>query len=540
LAAFFTHARLWVIPTLVTMAGSLLYAIVKPATWRASQAMEVRNEAIGNQHGRDQFGSIDEMKVYQETILEVARSRVVAEAVLATVGPPPTRRSDQPWPTDEDIRSLQSSISITPPKGAEWGRTKILYLAVTGQTPPDALQRTRAVCDELERHLGELRNANAQSVIVELERAEALAQADLDDATTKLEALEREVGEDLGELRLLTEMGSGDSNLRSTLNQVKQELRQAESARESLRQLKELLEYSLSDTAELLATPSRLLDAQPSLRSLKEKLTDAQTDLSKLRGVMSALHPKVQAAARTEKQIRIQLQAETRIAMRGIEADLAANASQIRTLTEQFTEVQNRLDRLANLRARYGNLVADTRLRTQTLHSVKQKLADAKAVQNAASLSSLLTRFGPPTVGDRPVGPSKRITVVAGAASGLALGAGLVFLFMPIGPNGTKRRWDDYVNVGRRATDQIFGRRASDVTGRSNPGRVQPAVARRSDDRAARLPQQNAASSRRATDQPAVAPGRPAGEPNNSSLERRGAGNQKTTTPDQRITTGQA
>ena len=479
LAAFHSHAKFWVIPTVVATVGSVVVALMTPASWKAWQIMEVRNEAIGNQHGQAQFASIDEMKVYQETILEVARSRVVSEAVLMRVGPPANHKAGKPWPTEDDITSLQSSISINPPKGAEWGRTKIFYLSVTARTPELALARTRAVCNELETNLGKLRNANAQSVILELERAQTLAQTDLEVATSKLESLEREVGEDLGELRLLTENGSGDSNLRTTLNQVKQELRQAENARESLYQLKELLETS-SGTEGLRATPSRLLDLQPSLKLLKEKLTEAQTDLSKLRGVMSDAHPKVQGAARTERQIRNQLDEEVRSALRGIEADLAANASQIATMQEQFDDVQQRLDRLANLRARYGNLINDTHQRTQTLDSVRQKLANAKAVQNASSSTSLLTRFGEPIVGDRPVGPSKKIIVLAGGASGLALGAGLVFLFMPIGPNGSKRRWADYLNVGRRATDQLLGRRSSDVTRAPNP--VTTGVGRRASD----------------------------------------------------------
>lgn len=486
-AAFYTHAKLWVIPTLAMAVCSLLYALGKPATWRASQAMEVRNEAIGNQHGQAQFASIDEMKVFQETILEVARSRVVAEAVLTKVGPPPNHTSGEPWPSEQQIAAMQGSVSISPPKGSEWGRTKIFNLAVTAPTPEIAIERTRVVCDELERSLGELRVAKAASVVAELEQAQALAQADLDVATAKLQALEREVGEDLGELRLLSEHGSGDSNLRTTLNQVKQELRQAENARVSLQQLKDLLEKSQQETAELLATPSRLLELQPSLRSLKEKLTDAQTELSKLRGVMSEAHPKVRAAARTEQQIRIQLQKEVQTAMRGIEADLASNERQISTIKEQFADVQDRLDRLARVHAHYGNLVSDTQQRTQTLDAIKNKLADAHAVQSAASATSQLMRFGPPTVSDRPIGPGMKSLTLAGTGAGFAFGAGLVFLFMPIGPNGGKRRWDDYVNVGRRATDQLLGRRASDVNASpSNTATTSPVVTpRRSQDRKA-------------------------------------------------------
>jgi hypothetical protein len=153
-------------------------------------------------------------------------------------------------------------------------------------------------------------------------------------------------------------------------------------------------------------------------------------------------------------------------------------------MRKQFADVQERLDRLANLRAGYGNLVADTRQCSEALDAIKQRLTEARAAQNASLATSQLTRFGEPIVGDRPVGPGKKLVVVASTGSGLALGAGLVFLFMPIGPNGSRRRWNDYLNLGRRATDQILGRRASDrqTAGVRTGAGANAATARRAED----------------------------------------------------------
>lgn len=460
-AAFRTHAKLWILPTLALTAGAIVYALIMPATWRASQLIEVRDEVIGNQNGKANFDSVDWMKVYQEKVLEVAKSRVVAEAVLIKVGPPSSHPDNLPWPTENDIVDMQGEISITAPKGSEFGRTKTITLAVTGESPKAALARCHAAWEELEKNLGMLRNASAQSVIVELEGARALAQADLDAATTKIEELEREVGADLGELRSLTEHSSGEGTLRGTLTNIKAELRAVERIRESQEQLKELLEKSNQDT--LLATPSRLLESQPGLKSLKDGLSALLLDLSKLRGQMSESHPKVQQAMRAEQQIRHQLQIEVATALRGIEADLESNAAQIESMKRQQLEVQERLDKLASMRARYTNLVADGKQRTQTLDNIKQKLAEAHAAKSAATSSSLLTRFGDPVVGDRPISPSKKTVVAAGLAAGMTLGVGLVLLFMPTGPIGGARRWSDILNLGRRATDQLFRRRATDA-----------------------------------------------------------------------------
>lgn len=462
--AFRTHYKLWTIPTVALTLAALAYVLVMPRVWRASQAILVRDEAIGNQHRQGQFDSIDRMKVFQETILEVARNRVVVETVLKKLGPPADYGRNKPWPTHSAITSLQHAIGVSAPRGAEFGRTEILLLSVTGRTPAEAIARTKVLCDELEKHLGDLRDAKARSIVGELEQTLRLAQIDLDEATARLEQIERDVGTDLGELRVLNELGSGDGNLRTGLNQIKTELRLAETNRESLQQLRDLLNSASQNPDKLLATPSRLLDAQPALKRLKEGLVDAQLRSASLRGRLSDVHPTVISALRTEEEIRRDLHAEVATALKGVEADLAANSAHIARLSQQQSDLQNSLDRLASLRARYSNLVSDVKRRSEIVDHVKKDLAAARASIGAATVSSLLTRFHEPTTGDRPVGPGRTSIVGGSMAGGLAIGAGLVFLFMPIGPNGTGRRWNDYLNLGRRATDRLFGRRADDRT----------------------------------------------------------------------------
>jgi len=462
LHAFRTHYKLWLVPTLAMTVLAAGYALVMPRSWRAKQAILVRAEAIGNEHNQGQFDSIDRMKVFQETILEVARNHMVVASVLRKLGPSSDHVSTPSWPTERAIEDLQSVISISAPKGSQFGTTEIFDLSVMGKTPHEAILRTKTLCDEVEKHLAELRDAKAQSIVRELEKTLQLAQDDLNNATTRLEVIERQVGTDLGELRVMNEIGSGDSNLSTGLSQIRAELRHAESSRESLVQLHELLVTASANSDFLLATPSRLLDSQPGLKRLKEGLVDAQLRCSQLRGKLNDAHPTVKSALRTEAEIRQNLNAEVATALKGVDADLQANDAQIGRLNRQHDDLKVRLDQLAGLRARYSNLVADVKRRIEIVDNVRRDLSNAQASSGAAAATSLLTRFHEPVAGDRPVGPSKKSVVAAGMGSGFALGAGLVFLFMPIGPNGTGRRWNDYLSVGRRTSDRLFGRRSED------------------------------------------------------------------------------
>ena len=79
---------------------------------------------------------------------------------------------------------------------------------------------TLALCDQLDRRLKNMRNQKAESVIAELVKMVEVADTDVDIVTTRLEAIERKVGTDLGELRLLNESAAGDSHLQSRAQYV--------------------------------------------------------------------------------------------------------------------------------------------------------------------------------------------------------------------------------------------------------------------------------------------------------------------------------
>lgn len=460
------------VPFVATILLSLTYALVRPNTWEATQSLHVRDEATGGRPLKrsGEFDNPEAMKTAQETILEVAKNQQVIAASLAELGPPEMRSAIGAFPTGLEVEELRKAIRISPPKGAELGRTEIIYLAVKDHSRERAIALTTAVCNQLEARLKELRNGKAQSIIVELEKTESLAHANLDTATAKLQEMETAVGPDLGELRVLNEAGSGESNLRSALNQIKSELRQAETLRNTNVELLKYLRAASQDPGELVATPNRLLESQPALKRLKEGLVDAQLRTAEVLANRTLEHPKVQAARMAEQLVQRDLHKELDTAIRGLEADLAVNESQINALETQSAGVTGRLERLAGLRARYANLVADVKQCSEIFERSKKDLADARASQAGANSVSLLTRLDTPQTGNLPIGPGRTTIVLGGAFGGLLLGMGLVFLVTPLGTL-QGRRVSDYLGFGRRATDlkrQSDGRqtaqsRASDV-----------------------------------------------------------------------------
>ncbi len=455
--------RLWTVPTAAGLLFGVVYALMQSPEWSATQAMVVRDEITTGSDAKGRFESIEAMKNAQETILELAHKRNVVRAALEEAGPPSSWRMF--WPTDSDVERVRGSISITPPNGNEFGHTEVINLNVNGPSPERAVVLTTAVGNQLEARMKQFRVDKAGSLIAELERTLQVSKAELNAATERLEKVEGNVGSDLGELRILNDVGAGESNLRQTLTQLRNELRAAKVKFQTTLGQRQLVHAAMQNPDTLIATPNHLLEKQAALRRLKEGIIDAQLRKAELVGKMNEQHPAVLAAVRAEEEVRRNLHGELKVVLRGLEAEAMLQQQEVNTLTGQLENIQKRLDALARLRARYGNLVAEVEQHSRVVETIQKDLSKARASQAAARASSLLTRLDAPEASDSPVGPGRTMIVAGCTMGGLALGLGMVFLAAPLKRLRGRRKSDlvpgaaDASRVGRRAADQNGQRR---------------------------------------------------------------------------------
>ena len=210
------NAKVWLVPTFVIGLLGTGYALLRPPTWVASQGLLVRDEAVGELSRSGRFGTTDARKAAQEMILQIARNRQVVQNALEELEGS-EKKSEPSQITPSDVSAFLDGITLTAPKGAEFGQTEVIYLQVKGGSVDQAVQRVKALTRHVQLHLSELRNRRTESVIRELTERLKLTQENLDESTRILETMEREVGSDLGELRTLSQTGTGESNLRTAL-----------------------------------------------------------------------------------------------------------------------------------------------------------------------------------------------------------------------------------------------------------------------------------------------------------------------------------
>ncbi len=426
----------WLVPAVMVVLAAGGYAFLRPDTWQATQALIIRNEATGNSDTPGKFRHEDEMKTLLETVLELAKSRSVLAQTLEEVGPPADRSSTEAWPSDEEIFQFSEAFKISPPKGAEFGKTEVFYLVVQDRNRRRAIALATTLCNQLEARYNQVRNVRAEGMVGELTKTVQLAQADLQASTARLKQVEQQVGSDLSELRHLAQAGGGgESDLRRKSLEMESELRKAVADERNLTALLDNLEASLADQGQLLATPNGLLESQPALRKLKEGLLDAQLRTAQLLGTMQPQHPQVIAAREAEQEIRRHLRGELIVAIRGVELDRNLATRREETLKSQLATLHERLELLAGLRAEYAGLVAEVEHRTKVLEGAQRQLVDARASQSSALTANLISRLDAPTTGPRPIGPGRSILLLAGLAGGPIFGLAILLISLPSAPN---------------------------------------------------------------------------------------------------------
>ncbi|MCG8586929.1 MAG: Wzz/FepE/Etk N-terminal domain-containing protein, partial [Pirellulales bacterium] len=421
----------WIVPSVLIASLAVAYAFVRKPTWEAAQALVVRSEANVTSEPPGKFRQAEDMKVSQETVLEIARSRSVLEAALREVGPPADAKRPEAFPTAKDVDSSRKNVSMTAPKGAEFGTTEIFYLNVKDHDRQRAIDLNRAISTHMQKQFQDLLDLKAKSMTAELEKAVKLNRAQLRQATEKLGTLESSVGADLADLRSISKLSSGGSSLQQALTKLEDDLRTAEIAERSTGELLRMLRLAETDSEQILAMPNSLLEKVPGLARLKEGLVDAQLRTAELLGAMSKAHPSVQDAIENEREVRQHIRSELPPTIRGIEVDRRLAQIQIDSIRQQIADVRERSQRLASVRAEHAQLVAEVERHTQQVKQAESRLSEARSVEAGARAANLITLVDTPETGPRPLGPGKTTICAMGLVGGLMTGFGVLLLTVP-------------------------------------------------------------------------------------------------------------
>jgi hypothetical protein len=446
-------APLWISTALLFAVAGIGFSMFSRDLWTASQPMVLRDEATGAVDRLGRFASQTDLKAAQETTLEMVRNLEVVEAALKAIGPPGGGASAN-WPDTATVANVAKSlVNVRAPQGGEFGGSDMFYLQAEQESPERAREFCEAMFESLTRQMREVRRVRADSMIEELTHARNIARDRLKTASDQMREIEIAFSSDLGELRSLTETINGEGSNRRVLEDTIKELQIAELELGKLESLRDFLAKGLDDPNQLLVSGAELLTRQPSLQRLKDGLIDAQLSRSRLSGIMRPEHPQIRTAEKAEEAITKAMKNEITSVLRSMVPMMRIESERVAKLKEKRDGLETRLERLALIRSRYSRVSSEVKHRTTLLEQAERSLTDAEASRSAAVSTNLIAKLGPVTVGENPNGPSAKMLAMGGGSAGLIFGLGLVFLVAP-GPNQS--------SFGRRLSDRLQGRRASD------------------------------------------------------------------------------
>ncbi len=424
------HRLVWLAPAVAGFLLAALVSLVLPRPWKASQGILIRSEAAGySQQRLGKFTDLSEMKTVQETVLELARSQSVVTAVYS---------KSAAWPTAQDIADFRQNLMITPPGGAEFGKTEVFYLAISDTDKDRAAELVRVMASFVDRRMKQIRAREAESMVAELSDGVSAAQSELEAKLKSLAKFEAEVGTNLSELRILVSPLGGQSEIGQQTLAVKTDLRQAQVDLRRSEQLLVKLQSCQHNPEEFLATPNSLLAAHPALQRLKDGVVDAQLAVARLAGSRSDKHPLVIAAKEAQTQATEELRNELPLAIEAIRMDLQLAADRAAELEAQLVTIGERSQSLAAQRAPYSRLVAEVENQTQVVDTALKQLNDARAHLAGATSASVLEAIDAVEISHKPSGPGRTSVAGAGGVAGLILGLGLVFLWYAPQPQQPK------------------------------------------------------------------------------------------------------
>jgi uncharacterized protein involved in exopolysaccharide biosynthesis len=425
----------WIVPAVAGFVLAALYVVfLRGETWSARQSLIVRDDLLGQSFKPGRFESLESMKSAQETILEIARKPQVIRNALKSLGP--EKKSmffgvGADYPSENLIETVQGSISLSAPNGAELGKTEVIVLNAKGSTRERAREFIELMMDEIIVKTNEVRALRFQSMVGELEQARDSAWASLNESKKRLRQMNETLGPDMGTLGSFSENQSGDGSLQRDRSQVRLEKRAVQSELESATKVLEMLVGARQNPQQIINTSGDLVKYQPSLDILKKELVAAQKVLAIRIGQYTEDHPQVISAKGSIDAMRNQIYQELNSSIAAVEQDLNALRQKQTRLDNEIDQLDGRLNRVSASRVDSLTLVAEVRKRTEIANNAESSLQEVQSLSQTGNNVALITKVDEPQVSTRPDGLGKKSTILAGALGGLFVGLGIVMLLAP-------------------------------------------------------------------------------------------------------------
>lgn len=267
--------------------------VTTPKTWKATAQLILPATNGGSLDANlgtlGSYRNSDPSFSNQVNPLKIQQAIITSDALLERAWAGDPEYNKQPKP--QNYEKFFSVISLE--------QTSIMTLSVTGSSPEIAKQRTAALLKAYSQRLNDLRQANNRA-------KEGFSEKQLDNARQKL----AEAQTALAQFKQKSGLVNSEEQTKGLVEAVNslstaqaQAQAQAQASRERSRILATRLRLSPDEAVQSLG-----LDQNEDYKFLRSKLTEAESNLGRLRSIFTDRSPQVQKALRDRETLRSQLQ----------------------------------------------------------------------------------------------------------------------------------------------------------------------------------------------------------------------------------------
>lgn len=277
-----------------------------PKTWKAT-AQLILPATNGGSLNADlgtlgSYRTSDPSFSNQVNPLKIQQAILTSDALLEKAWTSDPENNQQPKP-----RNYEKFFSVT-----SLEQTSVMTLSVTGSSPEVAKRRTTALLKAYSQRLDDLREANNRA-------KEGFSQKQLDKARQKLTEAQTALAQFKQESGLVNSEEQ-TKGLVEAVNTLSTSQAQAEAQAQASRGRAKILETRLRLSPDE-AVQSLGLDQNEDYKSLRSKLTEAESNLGKVRSIFTDRTPQVQKALSDREALRSQLQKYVNRSVGSIKAD---------------------------------------------------------------------------------------------------------------------------------------------------------------------------------------------------------------------------
>lgn len=418
-----------------TVSFALLAALVgaaQPQVFEAAVQVWVRDQSGGLTRNADYAAErAARLRTHFVNLREVIYSREVLEQTLLKVNgvtAAPASPQDAEYRVDEPaLTDLRRAVRIESPKGTDFGDSEMFYLRVRNADGQRALRLVTALFDQIRQRFLQLGLEQADDLVAKTTEQVTVSKRQLSDAEQQLDALVKQVGANLPDLVAMGGAPSIESELRRSINRVRELLTPALAELEQRRAL--LRGVAVVDLeSDSFAIPASFLREQTALEQTRQAVLQAQLELQAGSAEMTADNPAWQVQRDKLVNVQNEFRREWSRARTALEREVESLQAKADYLSREQTTQMDRLTELTGRFVEYDALQSAVKQRQGSLAEAERRRSEALHTRATSAQDVLLSIVDKPRVSPNPVNVSYTRVVAIGTVLGLLTGIGLALV----------------------------------------------------------------------------------------------------------------